>query len=494
MPVSTRSTSALGTSPTGLYSPVVPYTNYVDEAIYFTSDPSIVQTFMRKFDDLWTDTTHFQDLANVDGPLTRRYPLYALDQTMNFPPDQDYQDRLVAQMRQETQQIDVAMFRITSAKAPDEMIRRQQAGVPVRLITDIGQYRNTTYFWHSYNVDRMYMAGIPVKRKRRDSLTDQDMHQKSVILYGRDMAIFGSSNWTTSSSETQREHNYFTTKTWIVDWFGSSSSGSGTTEPRPIRSLPQMMYVDFVPGWPEKPVNVSPANAAADIGASVLRWEGGWWAHKYDLYFGTTNPPPLIAGDFMPGSATAGLSSNKESFNPCSPPAPFVSVCPTGLAGGTTYYWMVRGKTMVGNARAISGPIWSFTTAAASTPPTPAGLQGTAVSSTRIDLSWGDVAGEAGYRIERKLATSASWSEIGTTAVNVVTYQDGSGLAASVTYDYRVCSWAGAVESPYSNIVSVSTLSAPAAARIAADAYVRGGPVRAIELRDGRRADYERKQ
>ncbi len=140
-------------------------------------------------------------------------------------------------MQRETQKIDVMMFRITSGKVPDEMIRRRQLTVPVpiRLITDKGQYRNPTYFWHSYNIDRMYMAGIPVKWKRVDAVSDQDIHQKSVVLYGRGMTVFGSSNWTSSSSDTQREHNYFTLKMWFVDWFKSSSSASGTTRKRTVR-------------------------------------------------------------------------------------------------------------------------------------------------------------------------------------------------------------------------------------------------------------------
>ena len=42
---------------------------------------------------------------------------------------------------------------------------------------------------------------------------------------------------------------------------------------------------------------------------------------------GTTNLPPLVAQDFMPGATTASVVSNKESFNPCrrrrsGPPAP----------------------------------------------------------------------------------------------------------------------------------------------------------------------------
>ena len=202
----------------GSYSPVTPYTGYVDEAIYFTGDPDVVHTFMTKYDDLWTDTTHYANLANV-GALTRHYPTYPMDPELNFPPDSDYENRLVSAMRPETQAIDVVMFRITSGKAPDEMIRRAQAGVPIRLITDRRQYRNRTYFWHSYNIDRMFVAGIPIKWKV-DS-TDQDVHQKSVVLHGQRMAVFGSSNWTGSSSDKQREHNYFTRKPWFVDWFAA---------------------------------------------------------------------------------------------------------------------------------------------------------------------------------------------------------------------------------------------------------------------------------
>ena len=470
----------------GSYSPTTPYTNYVDEVIYFSDDPAVVQTFMMKYDDLWTNTTHYANVANVTA-LTRHYPTYSMDPALNFPPDQDYQDRLVAQMRLETQQIDVVMFRITSAKGPDELIRRRQAGVPVRLITDYDQYRNKTYMWHSYNIDRMYLAGISIKWKD-NTISDQDMHQKSVVLHGLGKAIFGSSNWTSSSSDTQREHNYFSPpdKYWMVTWFINQFERKWNNLRPDGSPIGQAVYKDYVLGWPETPVNVSPANASLGVGTSVaLRWEGGWWAHKYDVYFGTTNPPPLVAQNYMPGSATAGLSSNKESFNPCTPPTPFVSACPSGLAPGTTYYWRIRGKTMIGDgggpfnapARAISGSVWSFTTAGGEPPPpTPGGLVATPVSSTRINLAWTDVAGEAGYKVERKLASSSTWAQIGTTAANTVSYQDTNGLTPSTTYNYRVRSWTTGGNSGYSNTVTLTTPATSAAAgRIQADAYVRAG-------------------
>ncbi len=214
----------------------------------------------------------------------------------------------------------------------------------------------------------MFAAGIPIKWKV-DS-TDQDMHQKSVVLHGRNMAVFGSSNWTGSSSDTQREHNYFTRKSWFVDVVRRAVS-SQMEQPADRRHAHHPDDVPRLRAWLARDARQrhTGERRARRAGTSVsLRWEGGWWAHKYDVHFGTTNPPPLVAQDYMPGAATAGVRSTKESFNPCSPPPPFASVCPSGLSPGTTYYWMIRGKTMLGDARRITGPVWSFTTSAAISP------------------------------------------------------------------------------------------------------------------------------
>src|ERR671913_2008249 len=40
-----------------------PYLNYVDEGILFTSKPSVVNSFKTRFDDLWTNTTDYQNYA-----------------------------------------------------------------------------------------------------------------------------------------------------------------------------------------------------------------------------------------------------------------------------------------------------------------------------------------------------------------------------------------------------------------------------------------------
>jgi hypothetical protein len=449
----------------GSYSPIIPYTNYVDEAVYFTDDPALVQSFMRKYDDLWTDTVHYQNLANITA-LTRNYPTYAISADLNFPPDQDYQNRVVSQLKLETTQVDAMMFRITAGKIPDELIKRVQAGVPVRLITDQSQYRNPDYFWDAYNIDRMHMAGVEVKWK--DNASGQDMHQKSIVLHGRQLAVFGSSNWTSSSSDTQREHNYFSQKPWFVDWFVEQFNRKWNNVKVDGTAVSPPMFLDFVPGFPEAPVYTFPANGALGQGASVtIRWEGGWWAHRYDIYFGTTSTPPLVVQDFAPGSATAGVTSTKESYT-------F-----TDLQPGVTYYWRVRSKTMAN--KAVQGPVYSFTTSGGSAiPPAPTSLSAVPASSTRVDLAWADVAGEEGYKVERKLASSSTWSQIGTTAANVVTYTDSnSGLTAGTSYNYRVRAYTTAGNSAYSNIATATTpfptLSPGDVVLYAAEAAVRVG-------------------
>ena len=68
----------------------MPYENYTDEAIYFTSDPAIVNSFRTKFDDHWVNTTDWANYANITQPLVRRYDIFPKDPSLNFPPAENY--------------------------------------------------------------------------------------------------------------------------------------------------------------------------------------------------------------------------------------------------------------------------------------------------------------------------------------------------------------------------------------------------------------------
>src|SRR4026207_1227758 len=89
------------------FVPDVPNSNYMDEAIYFTDDASLIQSFKTKYDDVWTNTVDYGNYGNITGPLTRTYPIFPINAELNFPPSadwsQDYITRTQQRINAETQ-------------------------------------------------------------------------------------------------------------------------------------------------------------------------------------------------------------------------------------------------------------------------------------------------------------------------------------------------------------------------------------------------------
>jgi hypothetical protein len=91
-------------------------------------------------------------------------------------------------------------------------------------------------------------------------------------------------------------------------------------------------------------------------------------------------------------------------------------------------------------------------------PEPPGGMDATAVSTSRIDVSWADVSFDDGYLIERSPNGTTGWTQIGTTAKNVTTYAS-TGLASNTTYYYRVRGTNAAGNGSYSSVVSATTFN-----------------------------------
>jgi phosphatidylserine/phosphatidylglycerophosphate/cardiolipin synthase-like enzyme len=327
----------------------VPYENYIDEVIFFSDEPGIVNSFKTMYDNIWTDVTtggqKFANYANVPLPLTRHYPTYPIDPELQFAPWTSFASRAVARYKAEkvtnAGAIDVIMFRITDRRHTDEMLAAHARGVPVRLITEQAQYRDPLRLWHSWNVDRMYMAGIPVRHRAHAGLS----HEKMTILYGQHMAIIGSSNWTGASDNRQHEHNIFTTKDWVFNWSVDHFNRKWNNLGPVAETMP------FVPLPPEAPVAKQPADGAQNQPLSVtLKWHAGMWAHKYDVYFGTspTNMTKIVTDQELGPSETA---------------TDYVTWNVSGLTESTIYYWKVVSRTMANMEKA--GPVWSFRTTGA---------------------------------------------------------------------------------------------------------------------------------
>ena len=325
----------------------VKYSDYVDEVIYFTDKPSLVNTFKTKYDDVWTTTTGYTNYANVSGTLSRIYPTYALDPQLLFVPYENFRTRAVSLYKTETAGIDAIMFRITDRAHSDQMIAAVKRGVPVRLITEPMQYRDPLRIWHSWNVDRMYMAGVQVKHRGHAG----NSHEKLVLLAGQGVSIFGSSNWTSASADSQLEHNLFTTDsvwaTYTADHFNRKWNNLG----------PSPESTPFVPKAGDAALLKVPANGATNQPTSVtLQWYAGMWTHKYDVYLGTSSSSMTkILTDRELGPSSSSTDYKKWTVN--------------GLVSGRTYYWKIVSRTMANLEKTSS--TFSFTVGSGEPPPPP---------------------------------------------------------------------------------------------------------------------------
>ncbi len=320
-----------------------PYADYIDEVIYFTDRPGLVNSFKTRYDDAWTDTSMFSNYGNVTT-LARHYPTFPIDPELNFVPWENFSSRSVKHYNAETAGIDASMYRITDRAHTDALIAAVKRGVPVRLITEQAQYRDATRLWDSWNVDRLYMAGIQVKFRGHAGLS----HEKLTVLKGQQMAIFGSSNWTSASASGQHEHNLFTTDAAFIAWSQNHfdrkwNNTAASPETKPFAPLP-----------PDRAVLKSPLNGAAAQPLTVaLKWYAGPWAHRYDVYLG------VDAGNM------ARVLTDRE-LGPSDTSTTDKSWTVSGLLAGRTYYWKVVSRTMA-NLTAES-PTFSFTTAGGSAP------------------------------------------------------------------------------------------------------------------------------
>jgi hypothetical protein len=316
------------------FIPVQAYKNYTDEAIYFTDDDLIVDSFKTRMDDAWMDTALMSNYANVHMPLARENGTFPISPDLLFVPWQNFATRAVPRYDAETQRIDVIMYKITEASHADGLIRAAKRGVPVRLIVEPSFYRDKSNVWQAYEVDRLYAGGVQIRIRAHLGFT----HQKTVLLYGQALSIIGSSNWTLDSNKSQHEHNYFTRKAWMFSWLQANFIRKWTN------STGNAETTAFTPQPPDAPVYVAPANVSGGqpVTGRTLSWKPGAWAWKADVYFGTTPSPPLLASN-----VSVSPNSTKKYALPT-------------LTAGRTYYWKIVSKTMANQAKA--GPVWSFGT------------------------------------------------------------------------------------------------------------------------------------
>ena len=407
--------------------PAKNYVNYTDEAIFYTDDAAIVNSFRTMYDKWWVDTVSYADYAHTAPPfqLVPSYATYPIETEvcatvtggcgMDFLPSSrtkdDYGVKSISAINAETKQLDIDMFRITNADITNATIAAFKRGVPVRMIVDASEYSNTDRVWVRYNVDRLFQAGIPLKITRHGGQN----HEKSLLFYGQGLTVWGSSNWSAGSFNYGQEHNYFSTsavKPWFFSWFQNHFERRWNS--------PQE-YRAFVPIGPGPPVNKVPANGATGVSQSLsLRWDGGPWGQLFDIYLGTgaTGPMTLIATNVATGDPDPAPNHVLGSYNI------------SGLAPQTTYRWKIVSKTMANLTSA--GPIWTFTTGGTAptvgatvssiSPTTGDGNGGTAVTITGTSFASGAV-------VSFGVATASKIVVVNSTTITAVTPPHVAGPA-----------------------------------------------------------------
>ena len=120
---------------------------------------------------------------------------------------------------------------------------------------------------------------------------------------------------------------------------------------------------------PSRAILLSPTDGATGVALNAaLSWEVGPVSCSNYLYFGTTNPPPLVKSNL--------------------PIMTHYTYYPEDMNHNTTYYWRINRQNPCGTTE---GYLWSFTTCSASAPgqatnPSPA--NGATDVNVITDLSW----------------------------------------------------------------------------------------------------------
>jgi fibronectin type 3 domain-containing protein len=122
----------------------------------------------------------------------------------------------------------------------------------------------------------------------------------------------------------------------------------------------------------------------------------------------------------------------------------------TGLTPSTRYYYRVRAYNDGGDSN------YSFVATAITKLAAPTNLTALEISSSKIKLSWSDVSGEEGYKIECKTGVYGTYTQMDKTDANVVTYYL-TGLSRHTTYYCRVQAYNDGGKSDYSNVAFATT-------------------------------------
>jgi phosphatidylserine/phosphatidylglycerophosphate/cardiolipin synthase-like enzyme len=138
------------------------------------------------------------------------------------PGDEDCRAILINYIRNEAVAIDVAFWFMEDARYTTELIKKHQAGVPVRVLID--PRANATYPLNASRLAELQTAGIPMRKR----LTNYILHWKMMLFHGQNVVEFSGANYSANAwrpgtaipyENYTDESTFFTSDTAIVNSF-----------------------------------------------------------------------------------------------------------------------------------------------------------------------------------------------------------------------------------------------------------------------------------
>src|SRR5690349_17990987 len=105
------------------------------------------------------------------------------------PGGEDCRSILINYIRNEKVGIDVAFWFMEDARYSNELIKRHQAGIPVRVLMD--PRANPTYPLNASRLNELQAAGIPMRKR----LTNDILHWKMMLFDGQNVVEFSGANY-----------------------------------------------------------------------------------------------------------------------------------------------------------------------------------------------------------------------------------------------------------------------------------------------------------
>jgi phosphatidylserine/phosphatidylglycerophosphate/cardiolipin synthase-like enzyme len=128
-----------------------------------------------------------------------------------FSPNGGIQDRIVAEIDQETSTIDIAMYSFTADEIRDALIRAKDRGIQIRIVADSGQSSGQ-------GGEIPTLEGLSFMVRRLSGFGGGLMHNKFMIV-DQKILFTGSYNWSANAEDNSFENAVFIEGDGVIQSF-----------------------------------------------------------------------------------------------------------------------------------------------------------------------------------------------------------------------------------------------------------------------------------